>query len=125
VPVKRSKIYRFLAPFLLLCCGITLILWGASSAVSFYQTPSQILNNNSKNIVRLGGFVKAGSITYKSTNKISFVVSDGTCNINVTYQGMIPQLFGDNQGVVLKGQLHNNVFIATQMLAKHDERYKP
>ena len=121
----RPKIYKFLCFAALFSAGIGLILYGTSNSITFFLTTSQIIENKPKNTVRLGGVVKKNSIQYLDINKVSFIVTDNVCDIKVQYSGAIPILFRDLQGVVLKGAMQDNVFMAKQMLAKHDEAYFP
>ena len=100
-------------------------MYGLSSSIEFFQKPSQLIADQNIKPVRLGGFVKNGSILYHDVNNISFIITDNIVDISVEYSGIIPNLFRDNQGVILKGQLLGNKFIATQILAKHDENYMP
>jgi cytochrome c-type biogenesis protein CcmE len=122
----KSKIYKLLLIGFLLCLGIGLILYGASNTITFFYTPSKLLNQNMlEKTVRLGGIVKPNTTKYLDINSITFVVTDNENDIQVEYTGMIPKLFRDSQGIVLKGKLLNNIFIASEILAKHDETYTP
>lgn len=98
----------------------------------YFYTPSMLKNEQLKEgfdasrALRLGGLVKIGSITQKGNNTITFSVTDGASNISVTYQGILPTLFREGQGVVLLGTLDSDGNItASQILAKHDETYMP
>lgn len=75
--------------------------------------------------IRLGGLVKEDSIQRHENQQISFIVTDGKSEILVYYQGGLPDLFREGQGVVAEGTLHRKTFAATRILAKHDERYMP
>ena len=121
----RPKIYKFLCIAALFSIGIALILYGTSNSITFFLTTSQIIESKTEKTVRLGGFVKKDSIEYIDLNKVIFVVTDNMCDIKVQYSGAIPMLFRDSQGVILKGKMQGSVFVAEQMLAKHDESYAP
>jgi cytochrome c-type biogenesis protein CcmE len=122
----QTKIYRFLLLALLIGSGIGLMLYGASNNITFFYTPRMIdVNTIGDKIFRMGGIVKTGSIKYDDINSITFIVTDGHAEIETKYKGMIPKLFRDEQGVVLKGKLKNGQFIASEILAKHDETYYP
>ena len=121
----RTKIYKFLLIATLFSLGIGLILYGSSNSITFFLTTSQVINNKPKNTIRLGGIVKEKSINYIDINKVRFTVTDNINDIQVEYKGAIPMLFRDLQGIVLKGQMYDNIFVANQMLAKHDEEYFP
>jgi cytochrome c-type biogenesis protein CcmE len=77
--------------------------------------------------VRLGGLVVKGSVKkIPETLKIYFTLTDGHQNIEVRYDGILPALFREGQGIVAQGQLNNfGIFVADQVLAKHDSNYKP
>jgi cytochrome c-type biogenesis protein CcmE len=121
----RPKIYKFLCIAALFFIGIALILYGTSNSITFFLTTSQIIESKPENTVRLGGFVKKDSIKYLDLNKVIFIVTDNMCDIKVQYSGTIPMLFRESQGVILKGKMQGSVFVADQMLAKHDESYAP
>ena len=75
---------------------------------------------------RIGGMVKTGSIIKRDDGATEFIVTDFVKDIKVHYSGIIPVLFRDGQGVVIKGAMNSDeVFIATELLAKHDEKYMP
>lgn len=127
--MKRSHkrafmIFVFLA---LIGSGAGIILYTLKNYVSFYQTPTEVVSTQTAGTPhkkwRLGGYVKKGSIIELSAGIIQFVATDGQTDITVTYQGQVPQLFREGQGVVVDGTFANNRFTATQVLAKHDEVY--
>ncbi len=123
----KIKIFNILFVGILISCGLILILHGTSNTITFFYKPSDLQNLPlpSGNI-RLGGFVKSGSISYTDVNSVSFILTDHKSHLQVYYNGLIPTLFRDSQGVVVKGILQSDGnFIATEMLAKHDENYRP
>jgi cytochrome c-type biogenesis protein CcmE len=76
--------------------------------------------------MRIGGLVKPGSLQRGDNLQVSFAVTDGKTDISVRYQGIVPDLFREGQGVVAEGKLESGrVFAADTVLAKHDERYMP
>ena len=95
----------------------------------FYRSPSQISQNEfpENYIFRMGGVVVDNSlIKSKTTTDIEFKITDFEKNITVRYQGILPDLFREGQGVVVRGKLmKNGIFIAEEVLAKHDETYMP
>jgi cytochrome c-type biogenesis protein CcmE len=74
--------------------------------------------------MRIGGLVQDGSVV-KNGSDVHFVVTDGAQSINVTYRGILPDLFREGQGVVAEGTFQNGIFTAREVLAKHDENYMP
>ena len=95
----------------------------------FYRSPSQISQNEfpENYIFRMGGVVVDNSLTKsKTTTDIEFKITDFEKNMTVRYQGILPDLFREGQGVVVRGRLmKNGIFIAEEVLAKHDETYMP
>ena len=126
---KKVKL-RFLFLSLILISAILsvfLILQSLKENVVYFQSPSEIksLIEISKKKIRVGGMVKEESINIDA-NKINFVITDFANEINVTYSGAIPNLFEEGKGVVAEGFLKDrNYFLATKILAKHDENYMP
>ena len=104
-----------------------LILKSLEENVIYFQSPSEIktLDEVKKEKIRVGGMVKESSIELK-TDKVNFIITDYNSELNVTYSGVIPNLFSEGKGVVAEGYLKDkNFFIATKILAKHDENYMP
>ncbi|MBN9542254.1 MAG: cytochrome c maturation protein CcmE [Alphaproteobacteria bacterium] len=92
--------------------------------VVFFYSPSDLDFNNNK-IVRLGGLVKQHSVITHTHGNYEFIIADTKQDIKVIYQGILPDLFRENQGVVVTGKVVDSHFIATEVLAKHDENYMP
>ena len=95
--------------------------------VIFFKSPTEIktLSEIDKKKIRIGGMVKKDSITMIS-KEIKFIVTDFKNEINVVYSGVVPNLFAEEKGVVAEGYLKDkNFFLATKILAKHDENYMP
>ena len=104
-----------------------LILKSLEENVVYFQSPTEIktLTNLKKEKIRIGGMVKDASI-FIDNKKISFIITDFKNEINVVYLGAIPNLFVEGKGVVAEGHLKDrNFFVATKILAKHDENYMP
>ena len=123
---RRLTLVLAIAPVLALAAGLT--LWGLRSSISFFYTPSQAAKANppAGRTVQLGGLVKVGSVRKASDGRVQFVVADRTAQDQVTYQGDLPDLFREGQGIVATGAFRRDgVFEATQVLAKHDEKYMP
>ena len=104
----------------------TIILLNAfRSGIEFYKSPTQLLELKDDTInLRVGGLVMRNSI--KSTGiDVLFVITDGTNEVKVKYTGVLPDLFAEGRGVIVRGKFKDNVFVASQVLAKHDEKYMP
>ena len=110
-----------------LSLSIFLILKSLEENVIFFQSPSEIkgLPELKKNKIRVGGMVKNNSISVE-TEELNFIITDFKNEIIVTYSGVVPNLFAEGKGVVAEGYLKDkNFFLATKILAKHDENYMP
>ena len=95
--------------------------------VVYFKSPSdiQLLSEVKNKKIRVGGMVKTNSIEI-SSNKINFIITDFKNEINVSYSGLIPNLFSEGKGVVAEGYLKDKSFFeASKILAKHDETYMP
>jgi cytochrome c-type biogenesis protein CcmE len=126
---KKVKL-RFL--FLALILGsviltVFLILQSLKDNVIYFQSPSEIKSSAelNKKKIRVGGMVKEESV-FIDSKEVSFIITDFKNEINVVYSGAVPNLFAEGKGVVAEGFLKdNNYFLATKILAKHDENYMP
>ena len=87
--------------------------------------PSKINEIEQGKELRIGGLVKIDSINKIAADKISFVITDNIKDLEILYQGVLPALFREGQGIIAIGQLSDRKFIARQLLAKHDENYRP
>ena len=106
---------------------VFLVLKSLEENVVYFQSPSEINISSElvKKKIRIGGMVKKDTISF-SSNEVSFVITDFKNEINVIYNGAIPNLFEEEKGVVAEGFLKDrNFFSATKILAKHDENYMP
>ena len=123
---KKKRFYLLFSAFTFFCFIVGTILIVLQDNILFFYTPSEILQKDLKQNekVRLGGLVEENSVTRNDT-KINFTITDLKKTIEVTYEGLLPDLFREGQGVIVKGYLQNNIFEATEVLAKHDENYMP
>ena len=126
----RKVKLRFLFITLLLLSLILLaflVLKSLEENVVYFKSPSdiQLLSEIKNKKIRVGGMVKENSIQI-SSNEVNFVITDFKNEINVTYSGLVPNLFSEGKGVVAEGYLKDkNFFEASKILAKHDENYMP
>ncbi len=107
--------------------SVFLLIKSLEENVIFFKSPTEIktLSEIVEKKIRIGGMVKKDSITIIS-NEIKFIVTDFKNEINVVYSGVVPNLFAEEKGVVAEGYLKDkNFFLATKILAKHDENYMP
>ena len=124
--VKLRFFFIFLA-IVTLALSIFLILKSLEENVVYFKSPSEIKIDAEidKKKMRVGGMVKKNSIKIESQD-VKFVITDFKNEINVVYSGVVPNLFQEGKGVVAEGYLKDrNFFLATKILAKHDENYMP
>lgn len=108
--------------------GVGLILFALSNNVNLFYTPSEVKAGTvpTEHSIRVGGMIEAGSVTRGEGLSVSFVVTDFAESLTIEYNGILPDLFKEGQGIVAQGTLQeNHLFKATQILAKHDENYMP
>jgi len=111
-----------------LAIAVGLILSAMRQSIVFFNSPTDVVAHQVAPDARLriGGLVKDGSVKRGTELRISFVVTDGKSDVPVHFQGIVPDLFREGQGVVVEGKLgQDKVFAADTVLAKHDERYMP
>ena len=126
---RLNKIYLII--FFLLSIGLItfFILRALEKNIDLYLTPSDLkaVDFNQSDDFKLGGMVKVGSLEKLEGLEISFIVTDFESEMTVIYEGVLPNLFKENSGVVATGTLNTeqNQFIAKEILAKHDENYMP
>ena len=110
-----------------LTLSVFLILKSLEENVVYFKSPSdiQLIGEIENKKIRVGGMVKEDSIQIRS-NEVKFIITDFKNEINVTYSGVVPNLFSEGKGVVAEGYLKDrNFFKASKILAKHDENYMP
>ena len=126
----RKVKLRFLFILLILLTlilSVFLILKSLEENVVYFQSPTEIqtFSEINEKKIRIGGMVKVGSISME-VKEIKFIITDFKNEINVIYSGVVPNLFTEGKGVVAEGYLKDkNFFLATKILAKHDENYMP
>ncbi|MCK9917821.1 cytochrome c maturation protein CcmE [Microbacteriaceae bacterium K1510] len=111
-----------------LAVAVALVLFSLSGSIVFFNSPTDIAEKHPSpgTRMRIGGLVKPGSLERGDDLRIRFAVTDGNHDITVRYQGIVPDLFREGQGVVAEGKLDpDGTIVADTVLAKHDERYMP
>jgi cytochrome c-type biogenesis protein CcmE len=126
---KTLRLYLLLASLCLLGVAVGLTLYAFQSRIVFFFSPSDIAADrpSTGRVVRLGGLVEAGSLARSGDGStIHFKVTDLKNTVAVTYRGVLPDLFRESQGVVVEGAYGSDGnFTASEVLAKHDEKYMP
>jgi cytochrome c-type biogenesis protein CcmE len=122
---RRIQVVALAAVALLL--ATSLIGYAMRDGINFFRAPTQVLAEppGPTEVFRIGGLVQEGSIVRGRGETIRFSVTDGNGVVPVTYTGVLPDLFEENQGMVGTGRYVNGVFQASEILAKHDETYMP
>ena len=110
----------------LLGIAAMLVLGALRDNIVFFYTPSEIIQSDRSSLqqLRLGGLVKDGTVKIEGMQSV-FIVTDGNVDITVRYNNALPSLFREAKGVVAEGQIENGIFMAQNVLAKHDENYMP
>ena len=129
----NKKIKRFNVVFFILisfALATFFVLKALKEKIVFFYSPTNLVQSEDEVIdyIRLGGLVKENSINYSADGlKIKFTITDNTNSVNVVYNGILPDLFREKQGVVVEGNFnkYENTFFADRVLAKHDENYMP
>ncbi len=126
---KHQRLVLLVIALGVLAAAALLAAWALRSQASYFYVPSEIVANPPEpgRAVRLGGMVEKGSIKAQADGvTIMFVVGDGAARVPVRFSGIAPSLFVEGSGVVAEGAMGaNRVFIADNLLAKHDENYVP
>ena len=123
----KLRFFFILLVLVVLILSVFLILKSLEENVVYFKSPSdiQLLSEIKNKKIRVGGMVKENSIQI-SSNEINFIITDFKNEINVTYSGLVPNLFSEGKGVVAEGKLKDKkFFVADRILAKHDENYMP
>lgn len=122
---RRIQVVALAAVALIMATG--LIGYAMKDGINYFRAPSQIAADPPPptETFRIGGLVEGGSLVRGQGKAVTFNVTDGGASIKVSYTGILPDLFEENQGMVGTGKLQDGVFIASEILAKHDETYMP
>jgi cytochrome c-type biogenesis protein CcmE len=128
-PIRKQRLQIVLLIIVASSAAVGLVAYMLGQNANYFFTPSQVLQGEAPDnvTIRAGGMVVKGSIE-RSTDSldVSFLVSDGMANLRVSYSGILPDLFAEDEAAIATGKLdENNVLQATQVLAKHDENYTP
>lgn len=126
--LKKQRRIQLIAVAVVALIGSTaLIGYGMRDGINFFRAPSQVIAEPPAptEVFRIGGLVEEGTLMRGQGEQISFSVTDGGASVAVVYTGVLPDLFGENEGMVGTGRYVNGVFQATEILARHDETYMP
>jgi len=128
-PARKRRLWWLLSSLLGIALSMTLLLLGLGEHLNQYYELTDVAAGKAPvdRVIRLGGIVRQGSIKLHSgTLDMRFVITDYYHDVSVDYTGIVPDLFREGQGVLVKGRFQaDQVFLATQILTKHDENYMP
>jgi len=129
---KRRRLITLLAALLALGTATALVLAAFNDNLVFFYSPSELAEKAADKTIgperriRIGGLVESNSVIRQvDGHAVAFRVTDGKTELRVVYDGVLPDLFREGQGVVAEGKLRDGVFVASSVLAKHDEKYMP
>ena len=122
---RRIQVITIAAIALVLATG--LIGYAMKDGINYFRAPSEVLEDppQPNETFRIGGLVEAGSLVRGEGLEVRFSVTDGGGSVPVSYVGVLPDLFEENQGMIGSGRYIDGVFQASEILAKHDETYMP
>ena len=126
--LRFQRLLLILFTVTLLMSAVLLILYNSKQNIVFFYTPSELIESNHSlnEKIRIGGFVKKNSFKTISADTYKFIITDNIKSINVDYKGILPDLFREEQGVVIEGKLLKPDYVkASIVYAKHDENYMP
>ena len=128
-PLRKQRLYVVLSILFGTAMAAFLVFKGLSDNINLFYSPSDLKKEKISvdNQIRVGGMVKKDSINKESNSlRISFVITDFEEDLLITYEGILPDLFSEEAGIVAKGKINEEgIFIANEVLAKHDENYMP
>lgn len=124
---KKRRIQVLVAAAVALVVAAVLIGYGFRDGINLYRSPTQLAEAPppAGEVFRLGGLVEEGSLVRGEGETVRFSVTDGGNAVPVTFKGVLPDLFAENAGMIGTGTMENGVFVADEILAKHDENYMP
>ena len=126
--LRFQRLILILLTLVILGAAILLIMFNTKQNIVFFYKPSELLEDNidPNKKLRIGGYVKKLSFVEKSLNKYEFKITDNVNDLLIFYEGMLPDLFREEQGIVIEGFINKNKnIVASKVYAKHDENYMP
>ena len=126
--LKKQRRIQIIALAVLALVGATaLIGYAMQDGINFFRSPSEVLSEPPREgeTFRIGGLVVEGSIKRGEGTEVNFEVTDTNATVPVRFNGLLPDLFAEGEGVVALGQMEGETFVASEVLAKHDETYMP
>ena len=124
---KQRRIQVIAVAAVALILSTALIGYAMRDGINFFRSPTDVIAEppSANEVFRIGGLVETGSLEMGDNNNVTFRVTDGNGVVPVTYTGILPDLFGEGEGMVGTGRLVDGTFEAEEILARHDEQYMP
>jgi cytochrome c-type biogenesis protein CcmE len=124
---KRRRVQVIVVAAVALAISTALVGYAMRDGINFFRSPSQVAEAppGPTEVFRIGGLVEEGTLVRGQGETITFRVTDGGASIPVSYTGVLPDLFGEGEGMVGTGSYVDGVFLASEILARHDETYMP
>jgi cytochrome c-type biogenesis protein CcmE len=126
--LKKQRRIQIVALAAVALIGATaLVGYAMRDGINFFRSPSQVMTDPpvANETFRIGGLVVEGSIIRGEGATVGFAVTDTNATVPVRYTGVLPDLFAEGEGIVALGRMEGDTFVATEVLAKHDETYMP
>ena len=124
---KQRRVQLIVLAFVLLGITAALVGYAFQDGINYFRSPAQVLSDPPRagEVFRIGGLVEAGSLTRGQGETVTFRVTDTSVAVPVRYTGILPDLFTEGAGMVGTGSMEGDTFVASEILAKHDESYMP
>lgn len=124
---KQRRIQIILVAVVALVLSTGLIGYAMRDGINLFRSPTQVVDTPPRagEVFRIGGLVEEGSLVRGAGTEVTFRVTDTNVSVPVSFTGVLPDLFEENQGMIGTGTLQDGVFVASEILAKHDETYMP
>lgn len=128
-PVRQKKLMWVIATLVGAIIAVILVIYAIGQQTDYYFDPTAISQGTApqETRIRAGGMVVRGSVERDTADplKVNFQITDFKSTVPVSYQGILPDLFAEGSGIVATGELQGKTFVASEVLAKHDENYMP
>ena len=125
---RRKRLFAILGILVGVGLATAVALKAFDNNLQYFYDPSEVASGKAptNKAIRVGGMVTKGSVARQPGSlEIQFIITDFAKNVTVKYNGVLPDLFREGQGIIAHGQLKDGVFVADEVLAKHDEKYMP
>jgi len=124
---KTRRIQIILLTIVALIGSVALMGYAMKDGINFFRSPTQVTTQppGPNEVFRLGGLVEVGSLIRDQGDTMTFTVTDSNKTVKVAFKGVLPDLFAEGAGVVATGAMQGDTFVASEILAKHDEKYMP